>query len=250
MPLSGISVLLAEDNPTNQMVAMQMLDALGAEVTLAVDGAEALAILESRVFDVALIDMEMPHVSGLEVIRRLRAAGGPAARMPMVALTAHIGDAQRVEIEAAGADDTISKPILSITAFGQAIAEHVRPRHGRRAASGAGEPGAGIDRDAFERLRASFDPGARSTFLSQVAEDIAGARAILRGAIPARDLREIRSATHVLVSVAGTVGAVRLLDLAQRLNSAGQVGNAASLDTDGAALLDEAQRVAEFVRRG
>ena len=80
MTLAGMNILLAEDNPTNQMVAVQMLESLGAEVTLASDGAEALGILGQREFDVALIDIEMPRISGIDLIRRVRAEPGPAAR--------------------------------------------------------------------------------------------------------------------------------------------------------------------------
>ena len=86
MDLSGLNILLAEDNPTNQLVAVQMLESLGATVTLAVDGAEALEILDGKLFDVALIDIEMPRVSGIELIQRLREDRGPVADMPMIAI--------------------------------------------------------------------------------------------------------------------------------------------------------------------
>jgi CheY-like chemotaxis protein len=90
MTLSGLRVLLAEDNPTNQLVATQMLESLGASVVLAEDGAEALEILGLGTFDVLLIDIEMPRVNGIEMIRTVRGYSGPAAEVPMIALTAYV----------------------------------------------------------------------------------------------------------------------------------------------------------------
>ncbi len=136
MMLAGMNVLLAEDNPTNQMVAMQMLESLGAEVTLAVDGAEALGILGEKSFDVALIDIEMPRISGIDLIRRVRAEAGPVANMPMIALTAYVMREQRTAIEHAGADGIIAKPILSIEKFGDDIVGFMRQRRDRQAPAG------------------------------------------------------------------------------------------------------------------
>jgi len=70
--LSGLSILLAEDNITNQMVVTQMLDAMGAHFEIASDGVEALEKFETHDFDVLLLDIEMPRMSGLDVIRSVR----------------------------------------------------------------------------------------------------------------------------------------------------------------------------------
>ena len=108
MTLSGLRVLLAEDNPTNQLVAAQMLESLGASVLLAEDGAEALEIVAREPFDVMLVDIEMPRVSGIEVLRTVRGLSGPIAEVPMIALTAYVMREHRAAIDAAGADDSLA----------------------------------------------------------------------------------------------------------------------------------------------
>ena len=111
MSLDSVRVLLAEDNPTNQLVAAQMLESLGATVTLARDGAEALELAERQSFDAMLIDIEMPRVSGIDVIRRVRQSSAPLAETPIIALTAYAlsGDAERsLQV---GCDAHLTKPI-------------------------------------------------------------------------------------------------------------------------------------------
>jgi CheY-like chemotaxis protein len=243
MTLAGMSVLLAEDNPTNQMVAMHMLEGLGAEVTIASDGAEALEAAARRSFDVALIDIEMPRVSGLEVIRRLRAGRGAGANMPLIALTAYVMREHRAEIEGAGADGIIAKPIVSISRFGSEILAHIR--QGRVCAAGipGEDPPADFDHTVFHTLCATFDPGCRGELISRVANDIATACEEIASAIHEHDFDSLRSATHPLIAVAGVIGAARLGTLAQRLNSAGHKHDDTSLGENGAELLGEAERV-------
>ena len=68
--LAGVRVLLAEDNPTNQMVASQMLRSLDATVIVCSDGVEALERFDEQTFDIVVVDIEMPRLSGLDVIRK------------------------------------------------------------------------------------------------------------------------------------------------------------------------------------
>ena len=259
MTLAGINVLLAEDNPTNQMVAVQMLESLGADVTLAADGAEALDILADRSFDVALIDIEMPRVSGIDLIRRVRADAGPVADMPMIALTAYVMREQRTAIEHAGADGIIAKPILSIEKFGDDIVGFMRQRQDRLAPADApaviAEPvekasvSADIDRGTFNRLWESFDPAGRAELKARVTQDVRAAAETVGEALRVHDLQRLRSATHVLIAVAGVIGAHKLQSLARRLNSAGHASDDSALDCDGAELVQEADRVLGFVSR-
>jgi two-component system, OmpR family, aerobic respiration control sensor histidine kinase ArcB len=261
MTLAGVNVLLAEDNPTNQLVAVQMLESLGAAVTLASDGAEALGILCNQSFDVALIDIEMPRISGIDLIRRLRATPGPAEEMPMIALTAYVMREQRAAIQDAGADGIIAKPILSIEKFGDDIIGFMRQRQGRTPRPGSADearpgppspparPAADIDRKTFDTLWASFKAEERIELKSRVTHDIRGAVVSIRSGVQSRDYGQLRAATHVLIAVAGVIGAQKLQALARRLNSAGHAGDESSLDRDGAELVDEADHVLDFVGR-
>ncbi|MCE4222802.1 response regulator [Methylobacterium sp. C25] len=115
LPGSGKRVLLAEDNAINALLATKALERLGATVTLARDGIEALAAIEASAepFDLALIDIRMPGLDGLGTIRRIRLLEADGAPVPhlLVALTANAaGEDERVAREA-GFDDFLPKPL-------------------------------------------------------------------------------------------------------------------------------------------
>jgi CheY-like chemotaxis protein len=110
---SGARVLLAEDNPINALLATKALERLGATVVPARDGLEAVALFETGAFDLALIDIRMPGLDGLETARRIRtleaARGGD--RLNLVALTANAGRDDERAARAAGFDGFLPKPL-------------------------------------------------------------------------------------------------------------------------------------------
>ena len=111
-----LRVLLAEDHPTNQRVVQLILASQGAEVVIAGDGAQAVAAFEAGVFDVVLMDMQMPVMDGLTATRALRAheAATPGrTRTPVVMLSANAMAEHREESLAAGADSHVAKPITA-----------------------------------------------------------------------------------------------------------------------------------------
>ena len=110
-PLQGLQVLLAEDNPVNQKVAMRMLERLGHSVSVAGNGLQALARMKERSFDLVLMDVQMPEMDGLEAARSIRAQEAGKTHVPIIALTAHAMDSHRDECLAAGMDSFITKPI-------------------------------------------------------------------------------------------------------------------------------------------
>ena len=107
--LSGVRILVAEDHPVNQRVLELLLAPLGCRVTFCEDGAQAVELVAREVFDVILMDMQMPVMDGLEASRRIRVqdGGGP----PIVALTANALDHHRAAWAAVGVDGFVSKPI-------------------------------------------------------------------------------------------------------------------------------------------
>ncbi len=109
-----LNVLLAEDNPVNQQLAVHLLGHFGHSVRVAHTGAEALELLEREAFDVILMDIQMPELDGLQAtreIRRREAEGGAGRRVPIVAMTAHAMAGDRERFLASGMDEYISKPI-------------------------------------------------------------------------------------------------------------------------------------------
>ena len=111
-PLAGLRVLLAEDIPTNQLIACEMLESFGATVETVDNGARAVQALidAGKVYDVVLMDIQMPEMDGLEATRRIRASGR-WPDLPIVAMTAHAMDEERQRCVAAGMNDFITKPI-------------------------------------------------------------------------------------------------------------------------------------------
>ncbi|MDP3803801.1 ATP-binding protein [Brevundimonas sp.] len=123
LPVTGrpIRVLLAEDHPTNQRVVQLILGGQGAEVVTADDGAQAVAAFEADVFDVVLMDMQMPVMDGLTATRAIRAfeASTPhRPRTPIVMLSANAMAEHRADSFAAGADSHVAKPITAASLLG------------------------------------------------------------------------------------------------------------------------------------
>ncbi|MEL6477934.1 MAG: response regulator [Pseudomonadota bacterium] len=253
MALSGVRILLAEDNPTNQMVAIQMLESLGASVTLAVDGAEALEIVQREDFDVMLVDIEMPRVSGIEVIRALRASSGRLAEMPLIALTAYVMREHRLAIDEAGADGVIAKPILSIEQFGEDILGFMRKRGTEPKAAMVPEApidvtgSAQIDQGIYEALEGAIGSEAMQELLGKVRSDIETSRTSIDQALRVMNFKALRAATHVLISVGGAIGAIRLQGLSQSVNAAGNAQDEEKIRNEGPEILAEIERVLLFV---
>ncbi len=108
--LKGLNVLLAEDNPTNQDIALAILENVGIEVTPVWDGLEAIKAVESRHFDAVLMDMQMPKMDGYEATRTIR-RNPQFSELPIIALTAHALKGDKEKCLAAGMNGYITKPV-------------------------------------------------------------------------------------------------------------------------------------------
>jgi signal transduction histidine kinase/CheY-like chemotaxis protein len=110
-PLSGMQILLAEDNPTNQLVIRAMLTRGGAAVTVVSDGGAAVPEAESGRYDVVLMDLQMPGMDGLSATRAIRAGEAGGRHQHIIGLTAAIGPEMELECHRAGMDGYLSKPV-------------------------------------------------------------------------------------------------------------------------------------------
>jgi two-component system, sensor histidine kinase and response regulator len=108
----GSRVLLVEDNPVNQLLAVRLLEKKGYQVAAISNGREALDALEEQSFKFALVDIQMPDMDGLELTRIIRTKERSTGRhLPVIALTAHAMKEDRETCLAAGMDGYVSKPI-------------------------------------------------------------------------------------------------------------------------------------------
>ncbi len=110
-PSLSLKILLAEDNLVNQRVAMTMLDRMGHRITLATNGLEALEQWRRGDFDLILMDVQMPEMTGLQATMQIRREESAGAHVPIVAMTASAMTEERDRCLAAGMDDFISKPV-------------------------------------------------------------------------------------------------------------------------------------------
>jgi PAS domain S-box-containing protein len=110
-PLRGRELLVVEDNPQNAEILRLVLEQAGGTVTTASNGLEGVALMEGRSFDLVLMDIALPDIDGHEAARRIRAREGPGAATPIVAISAHVDQADRRLSEEAGMVDHLAKPV-------------------------------------------------------------------------------------------------------------------------------------------
>ncbi len=118
----SLRILVAEDNPANQVVARMMLEKMGHQVDMADDGNAAVAAARSVAYDVILMDVRMPVMDGLEATRAIRGLEGVASTVPIIALTANAMASDREKCLSAGMTGFAIKP-LSRAALERALAE-------------------------------------------------------------------------------------------------------------------------------
>jgi CheY-like chemotaxis protein len=111
---AGLKILVAEDNPVNQVVAARLLERRGHQVTVAANGREAVAALERERFDLVLMDVQMPEMDGFEATAMIRQAEtGTGRHVPIFAMTARTMKGDEERCRGAGMDGYLPKPIRS-----------------------------------------------------------------------------------------------------------------------------------------
>jgi two-component system, OmpR family, aerobic respiration control sensor histidine kinase ArcB len=214
--LNGLRILVADDSETSRLILHTLLTNMGATVCAARDGAQALTLIETQAFDALLIDVEMPRVTGLEVIQHVRKLPPPKACLPILAVTAYQMRANRQAILAAGADDALSKPIAEAAILGETLLRCMQAKSQKANISPA--PLAQINPVAFNGLLKMAGPSVADELITRLLADLGAAKRALLVASHAPNWPDIRTQTHILIALAGTTGAERLHHLVQNVN--------------------------------
>jgi CheY-like chemotaxis protein/HPt (histidine-containing phosphotransfer) domain-containing protein len=213
-------LLVVDDQAVNRDVATRLLERAGFQVSAVADGNAAIEVLQVESFDLVLMDIHMPGMSGIEATAAIRALPGEVSKIPVVALTADaIGDLGD-DFEKAGFSAFAAKPIDRETLV--ELLEQLLSS-GTAAvpdADGVGSEIVNLDPDTIETLKKAIGGASFPALLDQFASEIGEQLGSLRSALESGRLEDVRLGAHNIKGCAGTVGAMRLRGAAESLEHA------------------------------
>lgn len=246
-----LRILIAEDNEINRRVALRTLAGFGYAADVAHDGAEAIELVQAHIYDLVLMDIQMPHVDGLEATRFIVRNLPPQRRPRVIAMSANVMREHVQEALAAGAAGYISKPFsptdlraaLEQAAQRTPMALAPRTKDRRR-----------HELLSVEKMQSFLETDPSGTFLNNLVETFAISSEQLlvrmRDAVRENDAAQMRAVLHEYCGMAGVIGAEQLMHVTQNLleNPRGTVTD------DGLEKVEAAQSVAlaalqEFLKK-
>jgi signal transduction histidine kinase/CheY-like chemotaxis protein len=204
-------LLLVEDSPINQKVALRMLERLGYRADVACDGEEAVAVVQKIAYDVVFMDVQMPVLDGIEATRRIRSSS-PAGRQPwIVALTAEALAGDEARCRAAGMNGYVSKPV-SMPTLAAAIERGMLTRSASRSRRPTPLPADELTalHASLAQLANDLEPEFVDSLVRALLEGLPRHRAALLEAHAHADTAALARVAHGLLGESGNVGAVRL----------------------------------------
>lgn len=224
--MRSLSILVAEDNPVNQMLLGAMLRAEGHRVTAVENGRLAVDAAAGTAYDAIIMDMQMPEMDGLAATRAIRASGGPCAAVPILALTADASPERRRFYDGAGLSAFLTKPIDQDLLF-----DHLRSIAALetivdvRDAEHEGEPGKEreplFDDSQLAALRAAVGDARIEQMFDLLDLELAQRPSEILQAVRAGDLDGARRIAHSLKGASGSAGALAVASCAARLECEG-----------------------------
>jgi signal transduction histidine kinase/CheY-like chemotaxis protein/HPt (histidine-containing phosphotransfer) domain-containing protein len=222
-PLAGtlpLRVLVAEDNPVNQRVAVELLRFLGYQADLAGNGLEVIDAVERERYDVVLMDIQMPEMDGLQAARWIAQRRGASGLPRLIAMTANAMPGDREAYLDAGLDGYVAKPI-ELRALAAALQQAAASVPG--AAAGAEV----IDTQRLEHLHSLQDgerPGLVRELIDLFVADAPVHLDALDDALQHGDATRLASLAHRFLSASENIGARRVSDLCIELERRGRLG--------------------------
>ena len=265
--LDGLSVLVAEDNRTNQMVIVKILESIGCRVLAVDDGEKALSAMERERFDVVLMDINMPNMGGIEAAKIYAFTSLGEKRAPIIALTADATEETRRLCLEAGMTGYATKPVdlrelldVILKAVSEEVADPTvssspaaQPARIGRRTSDVSKSRA-LNPDTLRQLERLGGPAFVRDIVGQCARDVDQLCAELETYVLRRDKPSFDDCLHALRSCAANAGAERLFALSLSWRDAGEDAIAAQGEALIAELRSEAAAFtaayAERVARG
>ena len=221
--LRPLRILVAEDNRVNQRLLVRMLERRGHSVALVSNGREAVGALTCEIFDIALLDIQMPEMGGLEATAAIRARenslrerGGAAVHIPIVAITANAMKGDRERCLGAGMDGYITKPICQQELFG-VIENMLIIKETDSAVS-------------FDGALFDGDPDFLAEIVNLFLETCPGLLSDIEGAVLRKDAAALDRAAHTMKGAVANFGAKAVVAQAKVLETMGRDGDLASAD--------------------
>ena len=218
---SNLDILVAEDNAINQQLIIMLLKKWGHRVTVVENGFGAVTSATANDYDIILMDLQMPGMSGIDAAQRIRRLPGPRGKTPMIALTAHVMAGVRDEVLAAGMQDHVTKPI-DPKALAEAIARLV-PKPTRAEPADAtrnlsdGEAAASLNEPMLTQLEAQIGRQEVADLAAMLLQQTPDRLAEIRRTLAAGDAAGARQMAHDIASTAGNLGITTVTAFAQEL---------------------------------
>lgn len=235
-PLSGVKILLVEDNFINQQVAVEILESIGATVDIASNGHEAIDAVQRKPYDIVLMDVQMPNMDGYQATRIIRnlkqdhqnPSPNTYSKLPIIAMTAHAMKGDKEKCIKAGMDDYITKPI-DIDQLILTLSRWIANLHHQPMVKSPGHdldlpsiPGVNIQ-SAMTRLQ-----GNKNLFyklLKDFSIAYCHSAGAIRAGIQKGNFNEVLPMIHAIKGVAGNISAENLFLASQELETAIKTGD-------------------------
>ncbi len=231
----AMRILLAEDNITNQQVAVGILKKLGLRADAVANGAEAIKALETLPYDLVLMDVQMPVLDGLEATRRIRDRSSQVRNheVAVIAMTAHAMQGDREKCLEAGMNDYVSKPV-SPKVLAEALEKWLPKEPTRECtpgepethiSAGTGEAGAPVFDKTGMMSRLMDDEDLAYTVVAGFLDDIPRQIAVLKGYLDAGDTENVERQAHSIKGASANLGGEALRAAAFKVEKAGKGGS-------------------------